>query len=171
GQEMAAVLTRSGGPFALAGLRRQVVDLIHGGDNGHDAGEIVHLERLSDADARKLVEVVARRYEIETTEPTRDLIVQQLNASPLFINGLFQAAHETKTPLTSFLNCQRLYVDQLMGGQIYRHFSRILDRIAPHPQTRKTLLRVLYESASSETRKASLWAWKKRLGVDAGEFE
>ena len=171
GQEMATVLTRSGGPFALAGLRRQIVDLVHGADNGNDAGEVVHLEKLSDDDARRLVEVVARRNEIETNEPTRDLIVQQLNASPLFINGLFQAARETKTPLTSFLNCQRLYVDQLMGGRIHRHFSRILDRVAPNPQTRKTLLRVLYESASSETRKASLWGWKKRLGVDAGEFE
>src|SRR5207247_2307236 len=70
-----------------------------------------------------------------------------------------------------FLNCQRLYVDGLMGGLIDRHFSRIMDSVAPNPQTRKTLLRVLFESASSDAHKSSLWAWKKRLGVDAAEFE
>src|SRR5258706_3149543 len=34
-----------------------------------------------------------------------------------------------------------------------------------------TLLRVLFESAAGEGHKSSLWAWKKRLGVDAVEFE
>ncbi len=171
GQEIAAAVTRANGPFALAGLRRQVVNLIHGTDDGHDANELIHLERLSDDNARRLVEVSARRYQIETNEPTRDLIVQQMNASPFFINALIQAARESKTPLTSFLNCQRLYVDELMGGHIHRHFGRILDSAAPNPQTKRTLLRVLFESASSEAHKPSLWAWKKRLGVDAAEFE
>jgi serine/threonine-protein kinase RsbW len=171
GQEITAAITRPNGPFALAGLRRQVANLIHGTDDGHEAGELIRLERLSDDDAHKLLDVSARRYQIETNEPTRDLIVQQMNASPFLIKVLVQAARESKTPLTSFLNCQRLYVDELMGGHIHRHFGRILDSAAPNPQTRKALLRVLFESASSEAHKSSLWAWKKRLGVDAAEFE
>ncbi|HVS20962.1 MAG TPA: hypothetical protein VHD88_03900, partial [Pyrinomonadaceae bacterium] len=170
-QEIAGAFARSGGPFVLSGLRRQLLDLVHRAGDGRGADEIVHLEKLSDDDARNLIESAVRRHEVESNEPTRDLIVQQLNASPFFINALIQAARETKTPLTSFLNCQRLYVDELMGGRINRHFSNILDYVAPHPQTRKTLLRVMYESASTEARKSSLWAWKKRLGVDAGEFE
>jgi serine/threonine-protein kinase RsbW len=171
GREIAAAVTRAKTPFALAGLRRQVDNLIHGSDEGQGGNESIHLERLSDGSARRLVEVSAGRYHIETNEPTRDLIVQQLNASPFFINALIQAARESKTPLTSFLNCQRLYVDEVMGGQIHRHFTRILDSAAPNPQTKRALLRVLFESASTEAHKSSLWAWKKRLGVDAGEFE
>ncbi len=171
GREIAAAITRANAPFALAGLRRQVVNLIHGTNDGHDANETIHLQRLNDGNARRLVEVAAGRYQVETNEPTRDLIVQQLNASPLFINALILAARESKTPLTSFLNCQRLYVDELMGGRIHRHFAGILDSAAPNPQTKRTLLRVLFESASTEAHKSSLWAWKKRLGVDAAEFE
>jgi serine/threonine-protein kinase RsbW len=169
--EIAAAISRSHSPFAMAGLRRQMADLFHGPDDGNDAGDFIRLERLSEDDARSLIEVTARRYQIETNEPTRDLIVQQLNAGPFFIHGLIQAARESKTPLTSFLDCQRIYVDELMGGYIHRHFSRILDTAAPNPQTRKSLLRVLFESASSDAHKSSLWAWKKRLGVDAAEFE
>src|SRR5450759_2375268 len=75
----------------------QEITLIHGTDDGHEASELIRLERLSDDDARKLVEVSARRYQIETNEPTRDLIVQQMNASPFFINALIQAARESKT--------------------------------------------------------------------------
>jgi serine/threonine-protein kinase RsbW len=171
GQEMASAIARSGGSFAAVGLRRQIVSLLRGLEEGHEPGETIHLEPLSDDYARRMIEVVARRYEIETNEPTRDLIVQQLHASPFFINQLFQAARDARTSLASFLDCQRLYVDELMGGRIHRHFARILDQVAPHAQTRKTLLRVLHESAAGETHKASLWSWKKRLGVDAAEFE
>jgi serine/threonine-protein kinase RsbW len=170
-REITSSITHSNGSFAVVGLRRQLSDLIHGTDDGQDAGEVIRLERLNDNAARRLIEISARRYQIETNEPTRDLIVQQTNASPFFINGLIRSARESKTPLTSFLNCQRLYVDELMGGLIHRHFSRIMDSIAPHPQTKKTLLRVLFESASTDAHKSSLWAWKKRLGVDAAEFE
>src|SRR6266851_10456853 len=171
GQELATAVARSGGSFTTVGLRRQIVSLLRGVDDGQEAAETIHLESLSDDDARRMVDVLARRYEVETNEPTRDLIVQQLNASPFLINQLFKAAREAKTLLTNFLNCQRLYVDKLMGGRINRHFARILHEVAPQAQTRKTLLRVLYESTAGETHKASLWAWKKRLGVDAGEFE
>ena len=170
-RELAASVTRSGGSFAAVGRRRQMIGLLRGGEDGREPGDTIHLETLSDNDARRMVDVLARRYEIETSEPARDLIIQQLNASPFFINQLFQAARDARTPLLSFLDCQRLYIDEVMGGGIHRQFSRILDQVVPQGQTRKTLLRVLYESASGETHKASLWSWKKRLGVDAHEFE
>ncbi|PYS65878.1 MAG: hypothetical protein DMF74_02615 [Acidobacteria bacterium] len=171
GREIAGALARSHVPFTLAGLRRRLIDLMQAADGGRGVGETLHLEKLDDTDAQRLVELVARRDEVETNQPTRDLIVQQLNASPLFINNLLQAARETKTPVTSFLNCQRLYVDELMGGRLQRHFSGILNEMAPHPQTRKTLLRILYESAAHESPRPSFLAWKKRLGVESSEFE
>jgi serine/threonine-protein kinase RsbW len=171
GREIARVFKRADGPVALAGLRRQILDVVHGGGDDYDSGEVINVAELSDDDARRLVASIARRQQVESNEETRDLIVQQLGASPFFINAVLQAARDRETPLTSFLNCQRLYVDELMGGRIHRHFASILDQVAPQTQTRRTLLRVLHESASTETRKSSLWAWKKRLGVDATEFE
>src|SRR5258706_16096164 len=126
----------------MAGRRRQLVDLIHETNDGHNTNELVHWERLSDEDARTLIDTAARRYQIEINEPTRDLIAQQLNASPFFINALLHASRESKTPLTSFLICQRLYVDELMGGLIHRHYSRILDWAVSNPQSKKAPLRV-----------------------------
>jgi serine/threonine-protein kinase RsbW len=171
GREIARAFKRADGPVALAGLRRRMLDVVHGAGDDYDSGEVIHVAELSADDARRLVANLARRQKVESNEETRDLIVQQLGASPFFINAVLQAARDRKTPLTSFLNCQRLYVDELLGGRIHRHFASILNQVAPHPQTRRTLFRVLHESALSETRKASLWAWKKRLAVDAAEFE
>src|SRR6266576_3105210 len=58
-QEITAAITRSNGPFAVAGLRRQLVELIQGMDDGQGAGELIHLERLSDDAARRLIEASA----------------------------------------------------------------------------------------------------------------
>jgi len=171
GREIAQVFKRSGGSVALAGLRRQVMGVVHGSGDDYDSGQVINVAELSDDDARRLVASIARRQRVESNAETRDLMVQQLGSSPFFINAVLQAARDRETPLTSFLNCQRVYVDELMGGRIHRHFASILDQVAPQAQTRRTLLRVLHESATGETSKSSLWAWKKRLGVDATEFE
>jgi serine/threonine-protein kinase RsbW len=171
GPELADVLSRSEGPFALAGLRRQLLDLVRRTDEQPFAREVIRLKELSDDQARLLLEHVARRDGVELNEATRDLIVQQLNANPLFIASLTQAAREASTPLTSFMNCQRLYVEELMGGRINRYFSTLIDEIVPDLQVRKNLLRLLSESLGSEARKSSLWTWAKLLGVEIKELQ
>ena len=159
-------------PFVVAGLRRAANDLIHGSEDVElDPHAILHLDNLSESSAQALLESLARRYGIELNEPTRDLIVQQLSCSPLFITEFLRAARGTRIRLTSFLACQRLYVDELLGGRVQRHFDRILRTITPSAQIHRTLLRVLYEAAMSGTSKSSLWAWKKRLGAATHEFE
>ncbi len=170
--QLVAVISKAPGPIVVAGRRRQVANLIHEAGSPGDAGvDFTHLQTLSEEEARRLIDLVGRHYGVQTNEPTRDLIVQQFNASPFFITEFIQAAHEAGIQLTSFLNCQKLYVDGVLGGHINRYFDRLLLTLAPNFQARRTLLRVLYESASSETRKSSLWAWKKRLGGTAVEFE
>ncbi len=170
GEDLVKALTQTESNFTLLGLRRVVAGLAHT-TAGSPAAELIHLERLPDDDAHRLVDACARHYEIETNAPTRDLIVQQLNGSPFFISEFIAAAAENKIHLTGFLECQKLYVDELLGGRLKRHFDRLLEMVTPNWQTRRTLLRVLYESADSESRKASLWAWKKRLGAPAPDFE
>ena len=171
GQAVARAFLRRDEHVAIGGLRRHLQNLINSSGAAQDSAEVINLDRLGDDDAEALLDKVTRRLQIESNQQTRDLMVQQLNGSPYFMTAIAQAARETRTSLTSFLNCQRLYVDNLMGGQIHRYFSDLLNQIAPQAQTRAKLLRVLYESGLSETRKASVWAWKKRLGVEASEFE
>lgn len=158
-------------PAVVAGLRRQMPNLTHVAGADLDAADIIDLDYLGDEDAHILLDTLTRKLNVESNEQTCDLIVQQLRGSPFSLAALAQSAREESVSLINFLNCQRLYVDELMGGRIHRHFSNLLGRIAPQAQTRRTLIRVLYESGLSETRKASVWTWKKRLGVEGSEFE
>ena len=45
---------------------------------------------------------------------------------------------------------RELYVDELMGGRLNRHFTSILEDIAPQSSVRRSLIRALYESAQGE---------------------
>jgi serine/threonine-protein kinase RsbW len=171
GAEFVQALARYRVPFVLAGLRRQVLDLVHNTLGDFDGLEQLHLDRLDDDEAWRLVEYVARREGVELNDATRDLIVQQLDGSPLFIRALIEAAREKKRPLTSFRNCQRIYVEEVMGGRIRRHFSSVLDEIVPASETRRALIRLLYETSASDTRKSNVEVWRKRLDVSSSQLQ
>jgi serine/threonine-protein kinase RsbW len=169
--EIARALMHSGGPYVLAGLRRHLLAVIHNARNGSDFAAALRLERLSDEDARAMVERAARRQEVAINDQTRDLIVQQTNGNPLFITSILRAAHEKRVALTSFRNCQQLYVDELMGGHINRHFASILEEIAPQAALRRSLIRVIYESAENEQGRAPVEIWRKRLNLEPAQFQ
>jgi serine/threonine-protein kinase RsbW len=169
--EIARALMHSGGPYVLAGLRRHLLAVIHGARNGGDFAGALRLERLSETDARRMVENAARRYEVIINDQTRDLIIQQTSGKPLFITFLLRAAREKNIELTSFRNCQQLYVDELMGGRIHRHFTSILEEVAPSVAVRRSLVRVLHESAQNENGRAPIEVWRKRLNLEAAQFQ
>ncbi|MBC7909974.1 MAG: hypothetical protein H7Y30_05710, partial [Pyrinomonadaceae bacterium] len=169
--EFAQVLMRTEAPFVISGLRRRVLDLVHAARGNFDKAATLHLENLSEPDARLMVENLARRAGIAVNEQTCDLIVHQLGGSPSFINALVLAAQEKGVALDSFLHCQQLYVDELMGGLINRHCSSILESIAPQAATRRTLVRMLYEAMASDSGKSSVESWRKKIEVDAEQFQ
>ena len=170
--DLVVAIERAGGPLLVAGLRRQMGDLIHGFDNGEQsANSTLHIDRLSDESARRVTDALVRNLGIETDDATRDLMVQQLNASPTLIGELLEAAGDKQLRLTSFREFGRLYVDDLLGGRLKRYFDRILELVVADPQHRRLLLRLLHESATGDTHKTSLWSWKKRLGYAAADFE
>ncbi|HWS56701.1 MAG TPA: ATP-binding protein [Pyrinomonadaceae bacterium] len=173
GPELAQAAAQAGVPFALAGLRRRLLDLLNGAAAlaGPDSTRTIHLSALRDADARALLEHLARERGVALNDETRDLAVQQLGGSPAFISALVGAASAARSSLESFRDFQKLYVDELMGGAIHRRFSAVLEEAAPSPALRRGLLRVLHESATNVGGKSPVEVWLKRLGLDALELE
>jgi serine/threonine-protein kinase RsbW len=169
--EIVRALTFCAQPFALAGLRRQVLGAVGRGGGNTDCVDKIHLERLPEEDARKLVVSVAQRLQVRINEETRDLLVQQLEGSPFLITAMVKAAHEKHLALDSYFACERLYVDELLGGRLNRHFTFALERIAPEPETRRAVVNLLCESVPAGRRTASFDAWRKRLGLDPEEVE
>jgi serine/threonine-protein kinase RsbW len=171
GTEILRVFTRGGFSFVLAGLRRQILEAAHDAECNFERLDILRLEQLDPTEAGKLVEHVARRQQVATSEAARDLIVQQFAGSPFFINIFLQSAREKRAALLSYLDCERLYVDELFGGHIHRHFADLLEEISPRLDTRHLLIRLLWEAAAGEEQVSTFEIWHKRLHMTASELE
>jgi serine/threonine-protein kinase RsbW len=168
--EIARALKSGGNPFVLAGLRREVLDALgRAGDT--DTLEVMRLDQLHEADARGFVSSAARRLQVTINDETRDLLVQQLEGSPFLTSAILQAARDRHFALDSYLACERLYVDELMGGRLNRYFAAVLEQVAPEPQLRAAVVRLLCEAAPEGKRTASFESWRKRLKLDGVELE
>ncbi len=169
--ELIRSLSRSRLPFLVAGLRRQMLAAVHSAECEFADLDVLRLDKLSDEDGRELIEQVALRQGVTISAEVRDLLVQQFECSPFFITSFMQAAGEMKVSLTTYLVSEKLYVDQLMGGQIGRHFLALLEEVAPDPVLRRALIGLLHESGNSEDRRASFATWSKALQLEADKLE
>lgn len=169
--EFAQAMIHSGAPYVLAGLRRHLLDVMHNARNGNEFTASIRLDRLTDEDSRAMVEHQARHHGVTINDQTRDLVVQQTNGNPFYITSIIRAARERGVALTSFRNCQQLYVDEVLGGRLNRHFSALLEEVAPLASVRRSLIRVLYESAENEQGRAPLEIWRKRLNLEPGQLQ
>ena len=171
GTEVLRVFGRGGFTFVLAGLRRQILEAAHDAECNFELLDLLRLKRLGANEASQLVEHVARRQQVVTSEAARDLLVQQFAGSPFFINTFLQAAREKRVTLETYLDCERLYVDEIFGGHLHRHFAYLLEEISPRLETRHLLIRLLWEAAAGEDQVSSFEVWRKRLHVTAGELK
>jgi serine/threonine-protein kinase RsbW len=196
--ELVRALSFGAAPFALAGLRRKILDALERAGGNTDFLDVMRLERLEGKDAGDLVTSAARRQQVAINDETRDLLVQQLDGSPFFITSMLQAARERHLSLDTYLSCERLYVDEVLGGRLNRYFTSFLERVAPAPETRRALVRLLCESVApvrgrgtagsagstaehlgwgarpagmSGHRTTSFEVWRKRLNLESGEVE
>jgi len=169
--ELVRAFMFAGSPFVLAGLRREVLTTVERAGSDSSSFDVMRLESLGEEDARNLVTSVARRQQVPITDETRDLLVQQLEGSPFFITTLLQAAREKKLSLDSYLSCERLYVDEIMGGRLNRVFASVLEQLAPEPDIRGSVIRLLCEAVPTGNRTATFESWRKRLKLDVVEVE
>lgn len=171
GTELLRVFGRGGVSFVLAGLRRQILEAAHEAECNFELFDILRLRQLESKQAALLVEHVARRQQVTISENARDLLVQQFAGNPFFISIFLQAAREKNVSLNSYLDCERLYVDEILGGHLHRHFAELLEEISPRLDTRHLLIRLLWEAAAGEDQTSTFEVWRKRLHVPAGELQ
>ncbi len=173
--EIVRTLASSDLPYVFAGLRREVAYTFDRAGVNSSSLETIRLERLATDDASTLISSVARRLDVPVNEETRDLLTQQLEGSPLFITALLQAARSKHVALNSYLACERLYVEELMGGTLGNYFASALYRVTSDPDIRSAIVRLLSESATSDggsgTRIVSFKTWCQRLKLDSVEVE
>ena len=171
GTEILRVFDRANVAYVLAGLRRQILQAAYNARLNFATLDLLRLEQLSSAEARILIDQLARRHRVTISEEAKDLLVQQFGCSAFFITTFLQAAREKNSGLLSYLDCERLYVDELLGGRIQNHFADLLEEIAPPADLRLALVRLLWESIAGDQRLASFEACRRRLHIKGEEME
>lgn len=161
----------AGSQFVLAGLRREIIREVERAGVDYGPLEKIRLEPLAEADARKLVTAIARREGVSISDECRELLAQQFEASPFLLSSMLLAAREKHLALNTYFDCERLYVDELLGGRLNHYFTSILENVAPDPIDRRALIRVLSESLGAGQRTASFAAWARRLNLEPAEVE
>ncbi len=170
--ELNDIYSRSTVQFVLAGRRRYLLPSTQEGDSKLGNAGILKLNKLSETDAGLLVENLSLRNNVAVNEQTRDLLVQEFDGSPGFLNFVFEAAREKQTSLDSFQKCQNLYTDELLGGRINRYFASLFDEVIPNREIQRKLIEVLYESLQNQTRATQIEFWRKRIeGTDTDFYK
>lgn len=172
GAELFRRLSGTKTPTIYTGLRRILGKTIAQPENSDANLSRINFDRLSEADAREMITRQAEHLSFKLTDEARDLIALELAGLPALISPFIQAAARELSSLETFLNCQKIYIDQIFAGNFHQRFSKILLNAAPQLTARRTLLRLLHESAESyHNPRTSIEEWSRRIGTEPADTQ
>ncbi len=165
-EELKEIYNNSIVSFTFAGRRRYVLNAIQRGNSKLQTYKTLHLDALALSDAETLVANLSKKNEIEITEQSRDLLIQQFHSNPVLLTAIFSAAREANSNFNDFRKTEEIYVDALLGGKIGKIYDSIFDEITPNPEIQKKIIDLI----TFESKKTPLESWRRRLNVSEPEF-
>ena len=162
-EQLKDIYAHAGISFVFAGRRRYLLNATQTGSAGLSRAKLMRLGEFSNADAALLVEKLSTNYAVKINEQTRDLIIRQFGGNPFLITEMFSAARASGNDLDSFFQVQKVGTDALLTGNFGRYYDRLFNEIAPHPKTRKQIVRLLREASEAAERKAPIELWNERI--------
>ncbi|MGI8555939.1 MAG: ATP-binding protein [Pyrinomonadaceae bacterium] len=159
-------------PFVLAGKRRFVLNAINrsGAVTLYNDIEILRLENLPAADAEILTEKLAKNLGVKINEQTRDLLVRQLSANPLFIEAILAAAAKRGKDLENFQTVEQIYTDELFGGRIGKFYENMFSESSPNAETPPQIIKLLHDGFSAENGQIPADVWRENLALKDRDF-
>ena len=147
--EFVRVLAALGSPqvrgpiHVLTGLRRIVTGLIPPDQEVFDGIEAIQVDRLSNESLEGITRKRAERLEINVTDSTIELMVQQLNRDSFYIRAILDAAASAGRALKSFIEFERLYTSEVLNGRIRYYLDEVLRDVAPGSRDGRAVLEAL----------------------------
>ncbi len=164
------IFKRSEVPFVFAGKRRFVLKAMLTGNTKLDKVEILQLSAPTFEKSGYLVQHFAEKNNIRITDQTRDLIVRQVNASPVFIKYILESAREIKSDLRAFQKVEKIYIEQLFGGKIKAFYDTVFDECTPNVEVQKQFISLLYNALTVEQEGVAIESWQIHTNLDEAEF-
>jgi serine/threonine-protein kinase RsbW len=170
-EELKEIFSRAKIPFVFAGKRRRLLQVSQSGNTRLNNCQIFQLQPLAVSDATLLIENLSRKNEVKINDQSRDLLIQQFSAKPLFIEAMFATARGKKKDLVGFQKVEQIYVDALFGGQIGKIYDTIFNEITLNAEIQRQIIGLLFDSLTSENHKSSIDVWQRRINLNNNEFQ
>ena len=134
--------SRGGGStttHVLTGLRRVITALLRSDDEILDRLEMIHLDPLAEEGIEALIRRGTERLGVHTSDSTIELMVQQLNRNPFYVRAIIEAA-SGRSSLRTFMEFERLYTAEVLGGKIGLYFDAVFRETARDLRTSRAAL-------------------------------
>jgi serine/threonine-protein kinase RsbW len=141
-----------GAAYALSGKQRMMIDLIPPDSDLFDKLEIIRVAQLSEEDYERVVDRLAGARGIEVTESTIELMSQQLDRDLFYTRAIIEAAAARGSRLQTFIEFERLYTTEVVGGRIAYYLDAVFRDAALDSRTRRAMIEAiisLIEAGSS----------------------
>lgn len=129
--------------YALAGLRRPVVELITSDEELFRQFDLIRIEPMAEEPLERVINSTAAGLGVEMSDSTVELMIQQLNGDLFYVRALLEAAASVEGALTTFMEFERAYTDEVLNGRICHYLGAVLRDIAPDSGTGRAALEAL----------------------------
>ena len=156
--------------YVLAGLSRPMLKILPAEEELFDRLELIRIPSISDDSLDSLISRLALRRQVQISDSTRELMIQQLDSDLFYIRLLVGAAASRGTGLKTFIEFERIYTEELLGGRIGHYLDARLRDAAPSPSHNRAALIAL--ALAIETGDGiPLEAIAERMGINRQEAD
>jgi serine/threonine-protein kinase RsbW len=156
--------------YVLCGMRRLITEILPAEEGVFDQLELLRIEPMGEEPLEELIHHRAARLEIEISDSTAELMIQQLNRDIFYTRSLLDAAAANQSKLKSFMEFERLYTEEVLRGRIAHYLDAVLRETASDSRLRRAAIEALMLVGESQT-PVPLDAVVERLRAFTGEAD
>lgn len=132
-----------GAVYLLCGLRRPMIELIPPDEELFGNLEIIQVGPMAEEYLGRMIETLSARAGVAMSDSTIELMIQQLGHDLFYIRAMIDAAASRRASLKTFMEFERLYTEEILGGRIGHYIGAVLREVAPATGARRAALEVL----------------------------
>jgi serine/threonine-protein kinase RsbW len=156
--------------YLLCGLRRVMAALMPPDEEFYRRLELITVEAMADDPVEKMIRALAAALDVEVSDSTVELMIQQLNHDLFYIRAVLDAAAARGVGLKTFMEFERVYTDEVLGGRINHYLCALLRDVAPNSRQQRAALEALNLTLES-SEALPIDAVVERMGEDVERSE
>ncbi|MFL6274540.1 MAG: ATP-binding protein [Blastocatellia bacterium] len=169
-----ALTAEQAGPAApaylLCGLRRVMTALMPPDEELYRRLELIPIEAMDDEPTEKLIRAMAVALDVEVSDSTVELMIQQLGRDLFYIRAVLDAAAARGASLRTFMEFERVYTDEVLSGRINHYLCALLRDVAPSSRQQRAAIEALNLTLES-SEALPIDAVVERMGEEINEAE